>query len=76
MNNSLKCLVFDSCVLPILTYGAKILTLTKASANKKGVALRAMERSKLGILSFCPTEAEKNSQENNGYLHACLARYI
>ena len=49
MNNSLKRKVFDLCVLPVLTYGAETLTLTKASENKLRVAQRAMERSMLGI---------------------------
>ena len=49
MNNSLKRKVFDSCVLPVLTYGAETLTLTKASENKLRVAQRAMERSMIGI---------------------------
>lgn len=49
MNNSLKRKVFDTCVLPVLTYGAETLTLTKASKNKLRVAQRAMERSMLGI---------------------------
>ena len=48
MNNSLKRKVFDTCVLPVLTYGAETLTLTKASENKLRVAQRAMERSMLG----------------------------
>ena len=37
------------CVLPVLTYGAETLTITKASANKLRVAQRAMEREMLGI---------------------------
>lgn len=49
MNNSLKRKVFDTCVLPVLTYGAETLTLTKASENKLRVAQRAMERSMIGI---------------------------
>ena len=49
MSNSLKRKVFDTCVLPVLTYGAETLTLTKASENKLRVAQRAMERSMLGI---------------------------
>jgi len=49
MNNSLKRKVFDSCVLPVLTYGAETLTITKASENKLRVAQRAMERNMLGI---------------------------
>ena len=49
INNSLKRKVFDACVLPVLTYGAETLTLTKASENKLKVAQRAMESSMLGI---------------------------
>jgi len=49
MNNSLKRKVFDMCVLPVLTYGAETLTITKASAKKLRVAQRAMERAMLGI---------------------------
>ena len=49
MSNSLKRKVFDSCVLPVLTYGGKTLTLTRASENKLRATQRAMERSMLGI---------------------------
>lgn len=49
MNNSLKRQVFDACVLPVLTYGAETLTLTKASETKLRVAQRAMERIMLGV---------------------------
>src|ERR1700761_4130181 len=49
MNNGLKRKEFDSCVLPVLTYEAETLTLTKASENKLRVAQIAMERSMLGI---------------------------
>ena len=49
MNNSLKRKVFESCVLPVLTYGAETLTITQASANRLRVAQRAMERVMLGI---------------------------
>lgn len=35
----------DTCVLPVLTYGADPLTLTKLSENKLRVAQTAMERS-------------------------------
>jgi endonuclease/exonuclease/phosphatase family metal-dependent hydrolase len=58
MNNSLKRKVFDSCVLPVLTYGAETLTLTRASSNKLRVAQRAMERCMLGI-----TLRDKKSNE-------------
>ena len=49
MNNSLKRKVFDSCVLPVLTYGADMLTLARASENKLWVTQRAMESSMFGI---------------------------
>ena len=49
MKNSLKRKVFDKCVLPVLTYGAETLTLTKASTKKLRVVQRPMERSILGI---------------------------
>lgn len=45
----LKRKVFDQCVLPVLTYGAETLTLTKTSANKIRTTQRAMERSMLGL---------------------------
>lgn len=47
--NCLKRKVFDQCVLPVLTYGAETLTLTKKSIEKIQVAQRRMERSMLGI---------------------------
>ena len=49
MNNSLKRKVFESCVLPVLTYGAETLTITQASAQRLRVAQRAMERAMLGV---------------------------
>lgn len=45
----LKKKVFNQCVLPVLTYGAETLTLTKKTVNKIRVAQRAMERSMLGV---------------------------
>lgn len=45
----LKRKVFDQCVLPVLTYGAETLTLTKKTVNKVRIAQRKMERSMLGI---------------------------
>lgn len=45
----LKRKVFNQCVLPVLTYGAETLTLTKRTAQKVGVTQRAMERSMLGL---------------------------
>ena len=45
----LKRKVFNQCVLPVMTYGAETLTLTKKSINKLQVTQRAMERAILGI---------------------------
>lgn len=45
----LKRKVFDQCVLPVLTYGAETLTLTKQTVNKIRIAQRKMERSMLGL---------------------------
>lgn len=45
----LKRKVYNQCVLPVLTYGAETLTLTKKTAEQIRVAQRAMERSMLGI---------------------------
>lgn len=47
--NCLKRKVFDQCVLPVLTYGAETLTLTKRTIKKIRVTQLAMERSMLGI---------------------------
>lgn len=50
LSNRVKRKVFDSRVLPVLTYGAETLMLTKTSINKVRVAQRAMmELSMLGI---------------------------
>ena len=49
MLQCLKRKVFDQCVLPVMTYEAKTLTLTTASANKLMVTQRKMERSMLGV---------------------------
>lgn len=46
---SLKRKVYDQCVLPVMTYGAETLTLTKKAICKIRVAQRAMERAMLGI---------------------------
>lgn len=45
----LKRKVYDQCVLPVITYGAETLTLTKKSAENLRVGQRAMERAMLGI---------------------------
>lgn len=45
----LKRKVFNQCVLPVLTYGAETLILTKKTIHKIGVVQRAMERAMLGI---------------------------
>lgn len=44
-----KVRVFEQCVIPVFTYGAETMSLTKQSAEKFRVAQRAMERSILGI---------------------------
>ena len=45
----LKRQVYNSCVLPAMTYGAKTWTLTKQAQNKLAVAQTKMERSMLNI---------------------------
>lgn len=45
----LKRKVFNQCVLPVLTYGAETLTLTKKAVQKIKVTQRAMERLMLGL---------------------------
>lgn len=45
----LKRKTFNQCILPVLTYGAETLTLTRRTIHKIRVAQRAMERSMLGI---------------------------
>lgn len=45
----LKRKVFNQCVLPVLTYGAETLTLTRKNITKIQVMQRRMERSMLGI---------------------------
>lgn len=50
MPQCLKKKLFDQCVLPIITYGAETLLLTRASANKILVTQRKMGRSIFGML--------------------------
>lgn len=45
----LKRKVFDQCILPVLTYGAETLTLTRKTIKKIQITQRAMERSMLGV---------------------------
>ncbi len=45
----LKRQVYNSCVLPVTTYGAEIWTLTKQAQNKLAAAQTKMERSMLNI---------------------------
>lgn len=40
----LKRKVYEQCVLPVITYGAETLILTKKSAENLRVAQRAMDR--------------------------------
>ena len=46
---SLKRQVYNSCVLPAMTYGAETWTLTKLAQNKLAAAQTKMERSMLNI---------------------------
>lgn len=45
----LKRKTFNQCVLPVLTYGAETLTLTKNTVNRIQIAQRRMERSMLSL---------------------------
>ncbi len=45
----LKRQVYNSCVLPAMTYGAETWTLTKQAQNKLATAQTKMERSMLNI---------------------------
>jgi hypothetical protein len=44
-----KDLVFNQCVLPVMTYGAETWTLTARLVHKLRVAQRAMERAIVGV---------------------------
>lgn len=46
---NLKRKVYDTCVLPIATYGLETMAITKNTANRLRVTQRAMERAMLGI---------------------------
>lgn len=46
---NLKTKVYNTCVLPVTTYGLETMTLTKESARKLQRTQRAMERQMLGI---------------------------
>lgn len=46
---NLKREAFVKCIMPVLTYGAETLTLTKVSASKLQKTQRAMERAMLGV---------------------------
>lgn len=46
---SVKSKVFDSCILPCLTYGCQTWALTKTQKTKIQVCQRKMERSMLGV---------------------------
>ena len=41
--------VYESCILPVATYGLKTMTLTEKSVNSLRTTQRAMERAMLGI---------------------------
>jgi hypothetical protein len=44
-----KKMLFDSCILPVLTYGLETAAFTKRSMNKLQITQRAMERKMLGV---------------------------
>lgn len=46
---NLKRKVYDTCILPVATYGLETVTLTMNSANRLRVCQRAMERAMLGV---------------------------
>lgn len=46
---NLKRKVYNTCVLPVATYGLETASLTKGSANRLRICQRAMERAMLGI---------------------------
>lgn len=46
---NLKRTVYNTCVLPVSTYGLETTTLTRSTANKLRICQRAMERAMLGI---------------------------
>lgn len=46
---NLKRKVFDTCILPVATYGLETMALTKKTANQLRVMQRAMERTMLNI---------------------------
>lgn len=63
-------------VLPLLTYGAEVLTLKKASKNMVRVAQRAKERSMIGISLRAKLKKSTNKSRwyhtdwiNNGTIH-------
>jgi hypothetical protein len=49
ISQSLKTKVFNQCVLPFMTYGAEMWTLTARLVHKVKVAQRAMKRAMLGV---------------------------
>lgn len=46
---NLKRKVFDTCILPVATYGLETMAMTKKTAERLRVMQRAMERAMLGI---------------------------
>lgn len=46
---NLKSKVFNTCILPVLTYGMETMALTVKSANRLKITQRAIERTMLGI---------------------------
>lgn len=46
---NLKKKAYDSCILPVLTYGLETMAITQKAAEQLRVAQRAMERKMLGV---------------------------
>lgn len=46
---NLKRKVFDTCIMPVATYGLETMAMTKKTANRLRIMQRAMERAMLGI---------------------------
>lgn len=59
---NLKRKVFESCVLPVTTYGLETTELTQNSANRLRVCQRAIERAMLG--SVYETECRTKRSES------------
>lgn len=57
---NLKRKAYESCILPVLTYGLETMTLTRKSMNKLQVAQRAMERRGINLRDKVSNDEEHN----------------